>query len=873
MTFWPFLHFFAVLVYVVLAITIIAKNYRSSFNWLLAVVLFSLALWSFGGIFTHSPSTSREAARFFNDITAVGWTTFTAIFFVWIMGFAGNKRFFDWHIHYLLIGIGIFFFFLQLNNKMIIAMVRQPYGWSSLWAQSIWSYLFYFYYFSVTAASTIVLVRCIKTAPSDIKKKQAAVILVGVFAPFFFGTLTDVVLPLFNIYSIPDIASIFCVLLPGSVVYAMVKYKFLTISPAMAAENIISTITDFLVLIDPEGRIVTANKAILNFLGYEQKDLAGNNFSIIFPGGKPAFDFDEMREKKNINGRECYFCNKNGIDVPVTLSVSALQDQYGIFTGFVCVARDITELKRTEDILWRAKEELEEEVQLRTVDLRLANEQITGAYKMTRDILQKAPFGIYVVNSDGSVEYVNDAMAAIAGTSADELSKTNIFSVDTYSAFGLNAKVRALFDENKPFWITGVKIDSYYAQKPAIVNYRGILIQEEAGKKALIFVEDITDKLRLEEELMKAHKLESVGVLAGGIAHDFNNILSIILSNVSFARIHAFDDPALRDPLLDAEKATRRARDLTQQLLVFSRGGMPVKKVVNIDAVIMETANFALQGSRSRAEFDIKPNLWPVEVDVGQINQVIQNLVINADQAMPQGGIVKISAVNVDIKQEQSIPLTSGHYVKVSVKDSGIGIPPEHLQKIFDPYFTTKQMGSGLGLAIAYSIIKKHNGLITVDSKLGEGAKFDVYLPACERVPDEVAALGGAVFSGHGSILIMDDEEYVRSVLSRSLVSLGYEVTASSNGDEALNLYSKAAAAGKTFDLVVLDLTVPGGMGGLKALEELKKINPFVKAVVSSGYSNDPAMSDYAKYGFIDVLAKPYDVKTLSETIYRAIHR
>jgi len=873
MTFWPFLHFFAVLVYVALAIIIIVKNYRSSFNWLLAVVLFALALWSFGGIFLHSPSVSREEALFFNNITAIGWTTFSPIFFIWIMGFIGNKRFFYFRIHYLLIGFGTLLFFKQLNGEMIFDMIREPYGWSGLWAKSVWSYLFCSYYFLLTTTAVLMLWYYAKTTASDIKKKQATVILIGMAVPFFIGTLTDVALPFFNIYFIPDIASILCVLLPVSVVCAMVKYKFLMISPAMAAENIISTMTDFLILLDPEGKIVTANKAILNFLGYEQKDLAGNNFSIIFPGGNPAFDFDEMRGKKNINGRECYFCNKNGINLPVTLSVSALLDQYGIFAGFVCVARDITELKKTEDILWRAKEELEEEVQLRTVDLRLANEQITRAYKMTRDILQKAPFGIYVVNSDGSVEYVNDAMVEMAGIRFEELSRTNIFSVDAYNAVGFNAKVRALFDENKPFWITGVKIDSYYSKKPTIVNYRGISVQEGLNKKALIFVEDITDKLHLEEELMKAHKLESVGILAGGIAHDFNNILSIILSNVSFARIHVFDNPTLRDPLLDAEKATRRARDLTQQLLVFSRGGMPVKKVVNIDTITMETANFALQGSRSRAEFDIKPGLWPVEVDVGQFNQVIQNLVINADQAMPQGGVVKISAVNIDIKQEQSTPLTPGHYVKVSVKDTGIGISPEHLQKIFDPYFTTKQMGSGLGLAIAYSVIKKHNGLITVDSKLGEGANFDVYLPACERVPDEVARSGGVVFSGHGSILIMDDEEYVRSVLSRSLVSLGYEVTAAANGEETLDFYNKSAAAGKTFDLVILDLTVPGGMGGLKTLEELKKTNPFVKAVVSSGYSNDPVMADYAKYGFVDVLAKPYDVKTLSETIYRAVHR
>ena len=854
---------------------VIYRNPRATSNRLFALLMLAMSIWSFGKIFIHNPYCTLAAADFYDNISAIGWISFPAIYYLWVKVFAGYKLCFKFRLHYCLTAFVAFLFIQELNGQILAGHVRMPYGWGNVWANTIWCNIYFIYVVTMITLAAVALMRFARWPHVNAsQKKQAYLMISGVIAPFILGMGTDVVLPILGIHSIPDIANVFTIIVPAVAVYAMAKYKFLTITPAMAAQNIISTITDFLILIDPAGQVVTVNNSLLNFLEYETSEVVGASFTRFFPVERAALDFfAEIKDKNGVKSRECYLRTKNGIDVPVIFSASVLKDEYGTIAGFVCVARDITELKKTEDILWRAKQELEEEVGLRTADLRLANEQLNRAYRLTKDILTKAPFGIYVVNTSGTVEYVNDALVSIVGLSAEYLAKTNVFNVEDYQRIGLVEKIKAVFDRDESFLINAAKIESYYSNKPATVNYRGIFMQEESGPKALVFVEDITEKLRLEEELRRSHKLESVGVLAGGIAHDFNNILSIILSNVSFARINALDNAILQEPLLEAEKSTRRARELTQQLLIFSRGGLPVKKVVSIKKIIVETTNFALQGSRSRAEFDIQDDLWPVEVDVGQINQAIQNLVINADQAMSQGGIIKIVAANIEVKAQNNLPLNPGRYVKISVKDNGIGIPPEHLSKIFDPYFTTKQKGSGLGLAITYSVIVKHNGFIGVDSKLGEGTQFDIYLPASESLPEEISKSRETVFLGHGRIMIMDDEDYVRHALARSLKGLGYEAVAAPRGEEVLEIYNQAQQKNEHFDLFILDLTIPGGMGGLETFKRLKALDPKVRAIVSSGYSNDPVMADHTKFGFIDVLAKPYDVKALSEVVYRALHK
>jgi two-component system, cell cycle sensor histidine kinase and response regulator CckA len=383
---------------------------------------------------------------------------------------------------------------------------------------------------------------------------------------------------------------------------------------------------------------------------------------------------------------------------------------------------------------------------------------------------------------------------------------------------------------------------------------------------------DISEKRRIEEELLKAQKLESLGVLAGGIAHDFNNLLTAILGNISLGKANTSNLSESSIQRFEAAvKAGRRAQDLTHQLLTFSKGGAPVKSPSSISQLLSDCASFAVQGSNVRCELHVPEDLWSVEMDEGQISQVVNNLVINSLQAMPRGGSVLIRAKNVYVGKGQGVRLKEGKYVRVSVADHGEGISRANISKIFDPYFTTKKTGTGLGLATSYSIIKKHGGLLSVRSKVGIGTMFYFLLPAAVTKSLSTPTTVIELVKGLGRVLIMDDEEMIREMAGDLIRELGYEVALAKDGMEAFNIYKSALREGERFDAVILDLKVPGRMGGTETLAKLSEIDPDVKAIVSSGYYGDSIMSDYAAHGFKAVLPKPYDIKQLSQVLAMVI--
>jgi PAS domain S-box-containing protein len=501
------------------------------------------------------------------------------------------------------------------------------------------------------------------------------------------------------------------------------------------------------------------------------------------------------------------------------------------------VAMDITELKNSEAALRKSEEK----------------------YRL---IFEYSPLGLLYFDENGVIVDCNDNFVKIIGSSKEKLIGLNMMNLPDKK---IAAAVRKALGGSTGFYegnyhsVTAEKIT------PLRVIFAPLNIGNGDVPGGMGIIEDVTGRKKAEEELLKADKLESVGILAGGIAHDFNNILTSIVGNISVARMHVEQGSKIFNLLNAAETAAMRAGELTGQLLTFARGGTPVKEIVAISRLIKELSLFVLQGSKAECEFFIAEDLWPVEADVGQIRQVISNILINANQAMPEGGIIRIAADNLMLEEGSEIQLKPGRYIRLSIKDHGSGIEEKNLTKIFDPYFTTKNAGSGLGLTAAYSIIKQHNGHITIDSLEGAGTTFFIYLPALDSavpVKNEADLVQGA-----GKILFMDDDSMLREMANAMLEMLGYDREFAKDGAEAIEMYSKAIETGKPYDVVVLDLTIPGAMGGKEAVKKLLELDPELKAVVCSGYSDDPVMSNYHEYGFKGKMAKPFDFKTLSRVL------
>jgi PAS domain S-box-containing protein len=491
-------------------------------------------------------------------------------------------------------------------------------------------------------------------------------------------------------------------------------------------------------------------------------------------------------------------------------------------------------------------------------------------------VLQSIGDAVIATDHDGRVTFMNPVAEDLTGWRREEAAGQDLSKVFNI----INEETRAIVKNPvakvlKTGLIVGLANHTILISRNAVeryINDSAAPVKDEKGNISgvVLVFRDVTAKKQIEQELLQARKLESLGILAGGIAHDFNNILTGILGNITLTKMYIEKDSKVHATIEAAEKASMRAKDLTQQLLTFAKGGEPIKSTVSIKKIIDASASFALRGSNVKYEHSAPDNLPSIQADASQISQVISNLIINADQAMPCGGTIKITteAVKADNDAVPSIKL--GQYIKITLSDTGHGIPDKYLAKIFDPYFTTKDSGNGLGLATVFSIVKKHEGYIFVESDPPKGTTFVVYLPASAKpLPPEKK--GQDIITGHGRILLMDDDAMIREVSGAMLEYLGYESEFAANGDEAVIKYKAAMELGKPFDIVILDLTIQGGMGGREAVKKLQAVDPQVKAIVSSGYSMDDSMSKFKESGFVGILTKPYRVETLSETINRVM--
>lgn len=432
----------------------------------------------------------------------------------------------------------------------------------------------------------------------------------------------------------------------------------------------------------------------------------------------------------------------------------------------------------------------------------------------------------------------------------------------------------------KKVFETGESNSEYFetisTKGPIYIDWRIFPEFDQQGNVETVFSvsRDITEFKQVEEEAQKTQKLKSLGVLAGGIAHDFNNILTILFGNISMAKSQLSEEQPSYQSIEKAEQAFQRATHLTGQLLTFAKGGDPVQQDISISQLVQDVASFDLSGSNVKLEFEPPDDLWLAKVDKGQMEQVFSNLTINANQAMAAGGHLYINAENIEIKKGAVPGLKEGRYIYFIVRDEGEGIEPENLNRIFDPYYSTKITGAGLGLATVYSIINKHGGQISVTSTLNSGTSISFYIPAskpssqCEEISKEEKNIKK---EGLARILVMDDEKMIRVLAVNMLKQAGYETDSAEDGRRAIEMYKQSMGKNQTYDCIIMDLTIPGGMGGAKAIQEILKIDPAARAIVASGYAADSVMGRYLDSGFKGVLAKPFSIAELHSEVLRVL--
>jgi len=662
--------------------------------------------------------------------------------------------------------------------------------------------------------------------------------------------------------------AILCVFAVGLLIVSN-SYSFVLVRRQLAKldgvetriRSIIENILDGMITVDEQGVICSMNPSAEKMFDCINNEMIGHKFTKLVPksyGNEAEASVCAWDDLARRTGSTTMAVGRTRRHATFPIEISLSEMMVDGRKLYVAMVRDVTERKRFE--------------------LEIAADKESLAVTL-RSILD----GVITTDVQGKIIMINNAGENLTGwTSKEAIGQPlkSVFNIAIDLAAQARAQKSGYRNEAQSILLSTPENATLRARDGTehVIEQVASPIRDSKNEVAgvVLVFRDITERQRNEAERRKAETLEQLGLLAGGIAHDFNNLLTAIIGNISLASLLLPPDDEMGTRLNDAKNASLRARDLAQQLLTFARGGAPIKKTASIGKLIQDTVSFSLRGTHSRSEFIFGADLWPAEIDPGQISQVVANLVVNADQAMPNGGTLRVSCDNFSYYTDTtpSVPdLLPGDYIRIGIKDEGVGMPEETLKRIFDPYFTTKPKGNGLGLATTYSIIKNHNGLICVESQIHFGSTFTLYLPASRHqpMPVEPPRQLNQVISGTGRILIVDDEEAIRALVEFTLERLGYQVSQAESALEGVELYRQKLEAGERFDAVILDLTLPGGMGGKEALKRLIEIDPTVNAIVSSGYAMDATMSRYQDYGFRGVIAKPYEAAELGKIVHEVI--
>jgi PAS domain S-box-containing protein len=616
--------------------------------------------------------------------------------------------------------------------------------------------------------------------------------------------------------------------------------------PERTWKDLIELAVDAILLVGEDRRIWLANHQACELTLWREEDLRNQPMSVLFSPGELArapLDYDTVSRGHTVR-RTRTLTRKDGTEVPVEMTSKRMPD--GTFQTFL---RDMTDQVRA----------------LR--ELKLSEEKYAKAFKTSPDAINLTRL------ADGCYLEINEGFTRMTGYTSEDVVGRSALPGDLGIWDSAEDRARVVAELRATGQVIGYEAPFRRKDGGLVIGLMsGKLIEIEGQACFLSVTRDITEKKKTEEALARSEQLEALGVLAGGIAHDFNNLLTGIFGYIAAARDRLPDRPEVQGLLDEALGVHDRAKALSRQLLTFAKGGAPVKQAVDLEELLGETVHFALAGSRVAADLSIAPGLWACDADRHQIGQVIDNLLINARDVLPDGGTVAVTARNLAPGDPVPVPLTPGPYVRVTVADNGPGIPPDVLPRIFDPYFTTKSKGHGLGLATSYSILRRHGGHLSAESSPGEGARFTFYLPALGAPPaQETPTPASSAVPKAGRILLLDDEDFIREIGGLLLTGLGCLVTATRTGPETLDRFRTAREQGAPFDLVFLDLTIPGEEGGVEVLKALGGLDPTVRAVATSGYSDDPVMAEPGRFGFAASLAKPYGQKDLRALLDRLL--
>ncbi len=632
-------------------------------------------------------------------------------------------------------------------------------------------------------------------------------------------------------------------------------------------------------VVGSDHRIVFANDLCFSLVG-ENQDIKGSYFISLFPRLADASKANEIlkmvfSQRKTRVGEGAVELGANSIWGRINFRPIRIGNKRFVLVLIEDLSlekKHLLLIERHKELIRQARDTFEKELKQRTEELSKSNKRLEGekAERVKaqqsvqfgedgfRNIVDRTRDGIMVFNLGEAVVYANRSAARMFGQTVDSLLGER-FSIPLLSGQAAELEVMR---HNGEQGVAQARVErTQWNGKPAY----------------LVVIHDITDMKKSENHLLRAQKLESLELIAGGVAHDFNNLLTANIANISLAKMRAKPNTPIYQALTKAEKAGFKARDLTQQLLTFTKGKITVKKPTALTPLIKECVSLSLGGSNVKCELNIPEDLWVVDADPSQLVMLFQNLMINACQAMPEGGKIFVQAENVMVDYpigEKDLGTPQSRYIRISLQDTGPGIAPENLPKVFEPYFSTKPNGSGLGLATAHSVVQNHGGRIEVKSCAGSGACFYVYFPASEREcePDEHVPNPMPIF-GNGRILVMDDEEDIREAAASLLELLGYQVECASDGAEAIEKYDSARKSGISFDAVIVDLTIPGGLGGKETTERLLELDPHVKIILSTGHLRDPVVSNYRQYGFKGVIVKPYTADEIGLALHNVLVR